>query len=77
MYGDYVAVWQTVNRPRAYRDPRHIDWTDHRTLPIGHKHIHSGGRYRRVYLLQIDVRNFYAEGTQLSTGTCLAKRQPC
>ena len=37
-------------------NPRHIDWSDHRSLPIGHKHIHTGGRYCCVYPFQIDVR---------------------
>src|SRR4051812_27122430 len=77
MYGDHVAVGETVDRPRGYRDAGHIDWANYWTLPIRHEHIHIRGRYRRVYPLQIDVRNFYAEGIQLRTGACLAKRQPC
>jgi hypothetical protein len=75
MYGDHVAVCDTVHRPRGYRDPGHIDWADHKTLPIRHKHIHIRRRYSRVYPLQIDVRNFYAEGIQLGTRACLAKRR--
>ena len=57
MYGDHVAVGETVDRPRGYRDAGHIDWANYWTLPIRHEHIHIRGRYRRVYPLQIDVRN--------------------
>jgi hypothetical protein len=28
MYGDHVAVCETVHRPRGYRDPGYIDWAD-------------------------------------------------
>ena len=77
MYDNHVAVCNTIHRPRAYGDLGHIDWADYRTLPIRHKHIHIRGRYRRVYPLQIDVRNFYVEGIQIRTRACLAKRQPC
>jgi len=77
MNGDHVAVCDTVHRPRAYRDSGHIDWADHRTLPIRHKHIHTRGRYCRVYPLQIDVWNFYAKGIQLRNGAYFSKRQPC
>ena len=65
MYGDHVAVGETVHRPRGYRDAGHIDWANYWTLPIRHEHIHIRGRYRRVYPLQIHVWNFYAEGIQL------------
>jgi hypothetical protein len=68
MYGDHVAVGETVHRPRSYRDAGHINWANYWTLPIRHKHIHIRGRYRRVHPLQIDEHVHVNEGGQAIIG---------
>src|ERR1700716_1341675 len=63
MNGDDVAVWNTVHDPRTYGYAGDTDRANHGTLPIRHKHIHTGRRYGRVHVFQIHIWNFNAKET--------------
>ena len=76
MNSDHVAVRHAVNDPWSDRDAGDTDRANHGTLSVRHEHIHARRRYGRVDPLQIHVGNFNAEGIQLRTRACLAKREP-
>ena len=74
--GDDISIQYPINMSRTDRGARDIYRTNKGTRAIGHEHVHLGGRYRRLYAFQIDVRNFDPERFQFGTSARLAEREP-